>query len=329
MTLSDAGIRARRVATGRTRESAAAAVGPVADDLFLTTHADLALEVDLDHVTALDLVADDGYEPVLLEACRRLRERGAPTLRVAVLPGSALELAGHLDRGGVTITGAETTEESVVLTLAPRVDGDGSHDTVVLSAIDAAAGTAPPAHTHVAERVAAPTPTATRVRPRSEPLLLVRLARARRWVSGPRRRAMLLGGLGLVVVVLLLLGIVPDSPRPLLTIALPLIVVLLVVGSSLAVYTQLLLARQLHAQTGRIERMLQRNREVVHERATGIAQRLDGLEETQSRLPFLEQYVETLAETSAATSTRLRDLLERLETGSRDPQTVDRSRPSQ
>jgi hypothetical protein len=316
VTLSDGGFRGRRVASGRTRESAAAAVGPAADDLYLTTHADLALEVDLDKVTALDLVADEGYEPVLAEACRRLRDQGAPALRVAVCPGSAVALAEQLDSGGVTITGAETVEGSVVLTLAPRAHGDVAHDgvvEVVLSAIDAAANATPVSHARTADRVTAPAATATRVRPRSEPQLLGRLAAVRRLVAGPRRRAVVLGGLGLVVVALLLLGIVPDSPRALLTIALPLVVVLLVVGFSLAVYTQLLLARQVHAQTGRIERMLLRNREVVHERATAIAQRLDGLEETQARLPFLEEYVETLAETSAATSTRLRDLLERLE----------------
>ena len=93
MTLDEAGAPGRWVATGHTRETAAAAVGPQADDLYITSHADLAKEIDLDSVSALDVVADEGFEPVLVEACRRLRERGSPALRVAVCPGSARPLA--------------------------------------------------------------------------------------------------------------------------------------------------------------------------------------------------------------------------------------------
>ena len=320
MTLDDAVLRGRRVAAGHTREAAAAAIGPAAEDLYITSHADLAHEVDLDGVSALDLVADEGYEDVLLEACRRLRERGAPALRVAVTPGSARSLAAHLDTGGVTITGAETTEGAVVLTLAARGDDEPAHDHLVLSAIDAAANAtlpilAPEVIPGEADRLAAPTSAAAggRMGPRPNPHLLGRLAQVQRWTAGPRRRAFVLGGLGLVVVALLVIGLVPDSPRALLSIALPLLVVLVLTGAAITVYTQLLLARQLHAQTGRLERLLLRNREVVHERATALSTRLQTLEETQSRLPFLEQYVETLAETSAATSTRLRDLIDRLD----------------
>lgn len=319
MTLDDAGLPGRRVAAGHTREAAAAAVGPAADDLYITSHADLAREIDLDGVSTLDLVADEGYEPVLLDACRRLREHGVPALRVAVFPGSAGALAPHLDSGGVTITGAETTEGSVVLTLAARGEDGPAHDQVVLSAIDAAAIATPAiaepgATVGEADRVTAPpSASAARMGPRPEPRLLGRLAQAQRWVTGRRRRPLVLGVLALVFVALLLIGLVPDSLRPLLSIALPLLVVLVLTGAAVTVYTLLLLARQVHVQTGRIERLLLRNREVVHERSTALSTRLQTLEESQSRLPFLEQYVEALAETSAATSTRLRDLLERLE----------------
>src|SRR5204863_7197780 len=120
-------------------------------------------------------------------------------------------------------------------------------------------------------------------------------------------------------------GLLPDSPQVLVSIALPLLIVLVAVGTAVTAYTVLLLARQVHVQTGRLERMLLRNREVVHERSTALAKRLDAVEEAQSRLPCLEQYVEAVAEGSAASNTRLRDLLESL-----DPdQGVERSRPPQ
>ena len=147
MTLDDPVRHRLRVAAGRTREAAAAAVGPAADDLFITSHADLAHEVDLDDVDALHLVADEGYEAVLRDACQRLREHGAPSLRVAVSPGSARALAAQLDSGGVTITGAETADGVVVLTLAPREDDGPAHDLVVLSAIDAASTAVPAGET--------------------------------------------------------------------------------------------------------------------------------------------------------------------------------------
>ena len=238
---------------------------------------------------------------------------------MAVSPGSASALGANLDNGGVTITGVETTEGAVVLTLAARGDDGPAHDQVVLSAIDAAA-TATPTSSETgtavgqADRVAAPpSAAAARMGPRPEPRLLGRLAQAQRWVTGQRRRPLVLGVLALVFVALLLIGLVPDSLRPLLSIALPLLVVLVLTGAAITVYTVLLLARQVHVQTGRIERLLLRNREVVHERSTALSTRLQTLEESQSRLPFLEQYVEALAETSAATSTRLRDLLDRLD----------------
>ena len=136
----------------------------------------------------------------------------------------------------------------------------------------------------------------------------------------------MLAGTALVVVVaLLLLGLLPDSSQLLVSIALPLLVVLVLVGTAVTAYTVLLLARQVHMQTGRLERMLLRNREVVQERATALAKRLDAVEEAQSRLPFLEQYVEAVAEGSAASNTRLRDLLESLDL----EQAVERSRPTQ
>ena len=318
MTLDDAGLPGRRVATGRTRETAAAAVGPSADDLYLTSHADLPGEIDLDGVRALDLVADEGYEPVLLEACRRLRERGAPALRVAVSPGSASPLAAHLDAGGVTITGAETAGGSVVLTLAARGDNEITHDDVVLSGIDAAA-TAVPAGAEGAaaagggERVTAPPSGAARMGPRPEPRLLGRLSQAQPWVSGQRRRAVALGGLGVVVLVLLLIGLLPDSLRPLLTIALPLLVVLVLAGAAVTVYTLLLLARQVHVQTGRLERMMLRNREVVQERSTALSTRLQALEETQARRGGRRDLRERRDVLLEEGQPRLRDLLDRLD----------------
>ena len=168
-------------------------------------------------------------------------------------------------------------------------------------------------------------PVRTTLGRRPNPYLLGMLAEAQRWKSGPRRRAILLGGLALVVVALLLLGLLPGSSRLLVSIAVPLLVVLVLLGTAITTYTVLLLARQVHVQNGRLERILLRNREVVHERATALARRLDAVEAAQSRLPFLEQYVEAVAEGSAASNTRLRDLLESLDL----EQAVERSRPTQ
>ena len=113
---------------------------------------------------------------------------------------------------------------------------------------------------------------------------------------------------------LLLIGLVPDSLRALLSIALPRASSCSCSPARPSPSTRvLLLARQVHVQTGRLERMVLRNREVVQERSTALSTRLQALEETQSRLPFLERYVETLAEATAASSTRLRDLLDRLD----------------
>ena len=107
----------------------------------------------------------------------------------------------------------------------------------------------------------------------------------------------------------------------LVSVALPLLVVLVLVGTAAGVYTTLLLARQVHVQTERLEKMVVRNREVVHERTSALSRRLQVLEVGQARLPFLEQHLDALAEASAASSTRVRDLLDRLEAAEEPPST--------
>ncbi|WP_196803947.1 hypothetical protein [Marmoricola sp. URHB0036] len=308
MTIDDGRGTHRRVAVGHSRESAAAAFGRQDADLFVTSYADLEEEVDPDQLVELGLVLDGDFTAALEAACARLVAGGA-ALRIAVRPGAHAGLDDLLDRSGVTITDAERVDESVLLSLAPSTADHTGQVGAVLAALDAGAD---------AGTDAAPERPVQRSvhhvgKSRPTPKLLSTLARADRWRAS-RRRRLVLGVTALVVVLALLLpGLLPDSPQVLVSIALPLLIVLVAVGTAVTAYTVLLLARQVHVQTGRLERMLLRNREVVHERSTALAKRLDAVEEAQSRLPFLEQYVEAVAEGSAASSTRLRDLLDRLD----------------
>ena len=308
MTIDDGRGAHRRVAVGHSRESAAAAFGRREEDLFVTSYADLDAEVDAAQLVQLDLVLDEGFAVALEAACARLVEGGA-ALRIAVRPGSSAGLGDLLATCGVTISDAERDDEYVLLSLAPYTAEPLGHVGVVLAALDAGAeaGTDLPSEAAVKQ-------SANRVgKRRPAPRLLPVLARVDHWRASPRRRLLLVGTALVVVVALLLVGLLPDSPQLLVSIALPLLVVLVLVGTAVTAYTVLLLARQVHMQTGRLERMLLRNREVVQERSTALAKRLDAVEEAQSRLPFLEQYVEAVAEGSAASSTRLRDLIDRLE----------------
>ena len=310
MTIDDGRGTHRRVAVGHSRESAAAAFGRREADLFVTTYADLETEVDPDQLVELGLVLDGDFAPALEAASARLVGGGA-ALRIAVRPGSHAGLGDLLDRCGVTITDAERVDESVLLSLAPSTADQTGQVGAVLAALDAGADAGTDAAPerpvqHSAPRVAKSRPV---------PKLLSTLARADRWRESRRRRAVLGVTVLVIVMVLLVLGLLPDSPQVLVSIALPLLIVTVLVGTAVTAYTVLLLARQVHVQTGRLEQMLLRNREVVQERSTALAKRLDAVEEAQSRLPFLEQYVEAVAEGSAASSTRLRELLDRLDAG--------------
>ena len=74
MSVSDARSTARRhvVAVGPTREDAAAPYGLDHSDLFLTSYADLSVEVDLDDVDSVDLAAGEGLYTALDLLCPRL-----------------------------------------------------------------------------------------------------------------------------------------------------------------------------------------------------------------------------------------------------------------
>jgi hypothetical protein len=321
VTIDDARGAYRRAAVGHTRESAAAAFGRGADDLFVTSYADLDAEVDLGGLQELDLVLDENWSPALEVACARL-VAGELSVRIAVRPGASGRLADLLSRAGVMVTALEDGGETVLLSLAPNTPEHPGDPGIVLTALDAGAGArrddSPP------DPAVRPPAAVVRKR-RPSPRLLRVLAAADRWLASRRRRVVLVGITVVVVVAMLLIGLVPDSAQLLTSIGLPVLLVLVVASAAVTVYTTLLLARQVHRQTGRVERLLLRNREVVHERANALAKRLDAVEEAQSRLPFLEQYVEAVAEGSAASNTLLRDLLETLDLD----QTVERSRPTQ
>ena len=90
----------------------------------------------------------------------------------------------------------------------------------------------------------------------------------------------------------------------LLAVAIPALVALVVAAAAMNLFFVLLLARQVHAQTGRLERMLLRNRAVVQNRTSALGKRVEALEEGQARLPFAQDYLEAIAQASSESATR-------------------------
>jgi hypothetical protein len=328
------------VVAGESREDAAAMFGTAHDHAFVTSYADLDAEVDLGTIESLDLVPGVGLGVTLSAVSGRPGGWQGLTVRVAAPREHATSLAADLDAAAVGITGVQVLGEHVVLVVEPH-PGLEAANRLVLSALESAYAVRPknPVAPSVTPQDPAPAADAPR-RERPEPRLVAMLGQVHRWRRGPRRRWAVITAAVLVLVLLAAIGAYDiDS---LVGVGILLLVVLIVGATALVGYWVLLLSRQLHVQTGRIERMLLRNRDIVKDRTTKLSRQQRNLEQGQSRLPFLEEYVEAIAETTSASAARVRELVAELtpvEPAARDdPEdgpgghhdyTVERSRPSQ
>jgi hypothetical protein len=350
VTLDDPSTRVRRVAVGHTRDAAAVPFGMDHDDVFLTSHDDFAREVDLAEVIALDIGPGSGMPRILEVAAHELHSGRDLVVRVTAARDDHTDLGALFERLSLQIVRVDEGYGTVILTLGRRTEPRAGQDDLVLKAIRSAAdavvaprsGTPSPA-TPPESPGAAPT-RARGPKPRPEPNLMAMWLEAQRWTQGRRRRPVAVILLVVFAALLVLLGVWTYHAGSLLAVALPLFAMLLVVGTATTCYLTLLLARQVHQQTGRLERMVLRNRTVIQNRTAALGQRVRVLEQAQARLPFAQEYLEAVAEASAETSTRLRDMIEMLEslrdedtrtgTPASSPlapadQTVERSRPSQ
>ena len=314
------------VAVGHTRDEAAATFALDHDDIFLTTLEDFDSEVDLTQVVALDIVPGPGMARLLENASRTLHAGRHLTIRVAV-PEDPDPLLEALARNSLEISDVHEAHGSVVLTLGRRGQHRARHDALVLQALAAAtraaASNAKRARPAVVTEAPAPTATAAPAsKPRRpQPRLLSSLHDLQRWRRG-RRRTATLGMVGVGVLVLVGLGIWTYHTDSLLAVALPALVVLLLGCTALTCYLVLLLARQVHVQTGRLERMALRNRTVVQNRTSALGKQVRVLEEGQARLPFAHDYLEAIAGVSSEASTRLREVMLSLESLGLDAETL-------
>lgn len=328
MRISEVGRELRCVAVGTTPEDAASAFGLDHDNVFLTSYAELADEVDLDQVISLDLGAGDALYAVLETACDQLRTTPGFSLRLEYAQADSAALCEVLDRHAIVISDVQARNRGFLVTLdVARSPEPGNQ--VVLAALDAADAVRAgprrelevnPEPTTKSGRPAAVSdpaePPAGSVRPgghhRTKPPLL-RVFRTLNKLRGSRRkRAMIVTALAALALLLLAAGLLADPTGPVAGVLLALLIILVLAATSVTLMTMLLLARQVHAQTGRLERMLLRNRAVVQRRATAIEERLTRLSEGQRRLPFMLDYLEAMSASSSTSAVRIVDQIESL-----------------
>lgn len=335
MRISDAGHELRRVAVGDTREDAAAAFGLDHDDLLLTSYAELADEVDLDQVISLDLAAGDALRATLDAACKQLRETPGFSLRVEYEPGDSAAFCDVLDRHAIAISDVKGRDRRFLLTL--EVAGSTEPCTqVVLAALDAAAAALSegrrtdfepspdtvtqddrPGDAKVASdpQDASARPAPGQPSPRRKPPLLRALGTVNQLRRSRRVWAMIVTALAALALVLLAAGLLTDSWEPVAGVLLVLLIILVLVATGVSLMAVLLLARQVHAQTGRLERLVRRNGVLLDSRTTAIARNVRTLARRQERLPFLRDLLEAMAATNATSSARITDQIESLESG--------------
>jgi len=340
MSVSDVGRRLRHVAVGTTREDAAAAFGVDHDEVLLTTYAELTAEVDLDRVISLDLAAGEALGATLDTVCQKVKATPGFMLRVEYAPGDSASLNDVLDRHAIAISDVQARDRRFLLTLEGASSAQ-AHSHVVLSALDSAAAALaerqPPEGRLTALEpspdsvTGSPRPTdtgntsrrpAAARRPGREqgsgqprPPLLRVLDAVGRLRGSRRQRAMIVTGLAALVLVLLVVGFLADPSAPFAGVLLAWLVILVLAMTGVCVMTVLLLARQLQARTRRIERLVLSNRAVLDNRITGVARDVRALVAGQERLPFLRDLLDATAAAEAASSVRITDQLESLQTG--------------
>lgn len=341
MSVSDASSSARRhvVAVGPTREDAATPFGLDHSYMFLTSYDDLSAEVDLDDVDSMDLAAGAGLYPALDLVCPRLGRDTGFSLRIEYAVGTGEALTEVLERNGAAIKEVQTRAGSLLLVLECGSRTSDSRTRTILAAVDAAAtaslaaeqipaghpqtGVASPAETTAmappAESPAARTAATGAPRPkRPRPRLLSHLDTVNRWRGSRRRRTALLAAVVALALVLLVVGLVSGSPAPVVVMLLAALVVTVLASTGLLFVTTLTLARQVHAQTGRIERIVRRNRTVLEGRATAIERQLSEISKQQKRLPFMQDYLEAMAAANATAAAQLNDQIQTLRTDATD-----------
>lgn len=327
MRINDVSHEMRRVAVGTTREDAAAAFGLDHDELLLTTFAELADEVALDRVISLDLAAGEALFATLDAACRQLQATPDFSLRVEYALGGWAALCEVLDRHAIAISDVQSRGPRFLLTLKPAESSEPRNQ-VVLTALEVAASARPEGRgtDSESETPAAVTDTSgpraasgRSRRPgrsqRPKPPLLRAFRTVNRLRHSRRRLAILVTPLAVVALVLLVTGLSTDPSGPVAGGLLALLVILVLAAAGVSVMAVLLLARQVHAQTGRIERMLLRNRAMLDSRTTGIARDVRTLAKGQERLPFMLDLLEAMAVANSTSAARIHDQLESLESG--------------
>jgi hypothetical protein len=349
VTLDDPSVRLRGVAVGHTRDAAAAAFGTDHDNVFLTSFDDFAREVDLAEVTTLDIVPGDGMAPVLEAASRELHTGRDLTIRLAAPHQDHTRLADLVERCAIQINEVHDLAGSVVLTLGRRGQRRAGGDELVLRALQASeASTTVPSTigpaVPAADALATSSEPAPASSPRPVPKLVEVLQVVRRWSEDAHSRLVALGLLAVTVVLLVAMGVWTSQSRVAVAVAVPVLLAVCIATSAFACYVVLLLANQVHDQTRRLRRMVVGNRKLVQNRTSTLDERMQALEDEQSRLPFARDYLEAIAQASSEASTRLRDLVDALEAMGIDPETlvapvkpvhleavhtVGRSRPSQ
>lgn len=332
MRISDVSRETRRVAVGTTREDAAAAFGLDHDELLLTTFAELADEVNLDRVTSLDLASGEALLATVDAACHQLQTTPDFSLRVQYTPGDSASLCEVLDRHAIAISDVQRRGRRFLLTLEAAGSSEPRNQ-VVLSALEASASARSegrrtdfepsPATMSESETPAdvteTPHPQAASERSGRSHRVRPPLLRAYNTVNQLRRsrrqRAIMVIALAAVTLVLLAAGLLTDPSGPVASVLLALLIVLVLAATGVSVMTVLLLARQVHAQTGRIERVVRRNRAMLDSRTTGIARDVRTLAKAQERLPFMWDYLEAMAAANSSSAARIVDQIESLGAG--------------
>lgn len=271
------------LAVGPSHAGAGRAFGPDHDDLVLASYDEVATSLELGPDVSVHLLVAPGCEAALASLVERLG------------PGSDLALAADaahhdllldlLQRHGLTIVGVRGRVRGVSFEVAPG-QPDPTRDRLLLQAVAAASSAtvevAPPARAP-RRQDAAPTPRRAR-QPRRRtretappPRPVPPLVRALDRVSGlarGRRRTAALGVLGFVALVLLVVALFAATGSA----AGSSLLVLLLGGGAVALAGAsllgvLLLARQLHRQTARLEEALGQHEVSLRQHERRIAKR--------------------------------------------------------
>ncbi|WP_157210007.1 hypothetical protein [Nocardioides aequoreus] len=284
MTLDDRGPHGRPVVgVGPSSLAAGHAFGPDHDDLVLAAYDEVGATHDLDHAASVHLLVAPGCEAALASLVERLGPGSDLTL--------AAEAAHHdllldlLQRHGLAILGVRGRTRGVSFHVAPG-QPDPARDRLLLQAVAAASSaTAEFAQPTRAPRRQNASPTPSRARqvrrrtreaappPRPVPPLVRALDRVSGLARG-RRRTAALGVLGFVALVLLVVALFAATGSA----AGSSLLVLLLGGGAVALAGAsllgvLLLARQLHRQTARLEEALRQHEISLRQHERRIAKR--------------------------------------------------------